>query len=177
MLGRGLYSDGFLCGRFKKLITWFSTKSHAWRDLQNQAHFLSFVTYMGVILGGCISFFLHHRVAVNILDQSPLAKCCNGSHWVKDSAGWLLGFYGAAWSQRAELPLPGEYGWYHSCTHRHTEPRKQKGSDTPACVEGVWSHPHVRTHRNFHATEVRGQTNINTSAQKCKILGIQINRH
>lgn len=38
------------------------------------------VTYMGVTLRGCMSSFLHHRLAVNIPDQSPpLAKCCNGS--------------------------------------------------------------------------------------------------
>ena len=41
--------------------------------------FPPFVAYMGIILSGCVSFFLHYRLAVNILDQSPLAKCCNGS--------------------------------------------------------------------------------------------------
>lgn len=44
-------------------------------------------------------FFLQRRIAVNILDQSPLAKCCSGSRRVKEEADWLLAFYGAAWSK------------------------------------------------------------------------------
>lgn len=78
-----------------------------------------------------------------------LAKCCNGSHWVKDSAGWLLGFYGAAWSQWAELPPPGEYGWYHH-TRRRSESTQAKGirrTCTKMCVERAWPRLHIQTLR------------------------------
>ncbi len=111
--------------------------------------FLPLVTYMGILLRGWMSFFLHHGFAVNILDQSPLAKCCNGSRWVKDSAGWLLGFYGAAWSQWAEqfhrrcrcLENMDEIIPAHAHTDStHYEPHKQKGSDAPP-YKYMYIHP------------------------------------
>lgn len=37
-------------------------------------------------------FSLHSRVQVNTLDQSNLPKCCNGSRWAQNSAGWFPAF-------------------------------------------------------------------------------------
>lgn len=60
----------------------YSTLRPIQEEMKTIHLFVSFVTYMDLMLRGysTSAFFLLHRVAVNILDQSPLAKCCNGSH-------------------------------------------------------------------------------------------------
>lgn len=76
------------------------------------------VTFMGIILRGCMSFFLHRRFAVNILDQSPFAGYCSGSPRIKD-----------------------KLYWHTHTTHEKTEPAQTKGLQT-----GVSTWKNTQTH-------------------------------
>lgn len=98
-------------------------------EMKNRPFFFSFVPYMGIILRGCTSFFLLYRFAVNILDQSSLAKCrklpSDGQHRLAAGFLWCC-VKAASWAiPPLLLLLPGEYGWDHSrtCTHRTKELR------------------------------------------------------
>ncbi len=152
MQKKWLYSDSLLCVQFKGNSPDLALKGLN-EEMKTRNHFFLFCNlraYNSKILRGCMGIFLHQRLSVIILDQSPFAECCNGSCWVQDSAGWLPGFYDAAWSQWTER--------FHLCcrcleimdeiipTHpqRQAERRKQRAQTHPyKCVERVQTHAHT----------------------------------